>query len=615
MRDIRMPYWNPNHFTLVVPKSSGRGRTSWPEQRLKWLELKSHFEEVAAIDQSEIIIDDAEVPDKNLSFDAHCQTSRTPMSDNTQKPAAAKSASNAIGVQKSLTKEHDSVTKSAHDTKENVPLDQTSQSVKVATNKAMSEQSNDNSNCPQDVKMKLLDYAKSALGISGNCEIKTFVPRAVDDYNEFSKFAYFASSTTVQPPTKKGWDKYHTIRRVGEIMVRRRACKGQKNVNNQGDSCTAKVLYICKAGVCGTLIVPIGTHASTCLDAGHSRSISHHGLDGILGYIGHTRPDITHASEADILEKADGNEVYSLKTDHFPVNQAPRSRHWGKLNRFNTTTLNYCDIKQRRCKELGCPAVIRYIRPNKTNIVLVQHIGIHNCSPSPLYGQINLTDNNEKIINDIAFNKDATDDLQKRQSQMDDDEQTSSDIAVNKDITKSPQKRKAQIPVDLIFEGSTSKRRQLSDLSSTSEKIIAPQNKKRVRFRDSEDLIIYANDSCVEPKRRKIDTKHLTSANGELLQDHTNTSEEQSSQLPIESSNGCYGSDIDALEIVAMANPLLSTSLEKEVQLKQEDVDVVFQLDGNREWRGTGLSEKKIVDNNLCNWGHKVCSSRKEKNI
>ena len=55
------------------------------------------------------------------------------MSDNTQKPVAAKSASKAIWVQKSLTKEHDSATKNAHDTKEILPLDQTSQSVKVAT--------------------------------------------------------------------------------------------------------------------------------------------------------------------------------------------------------------------------------------------------------------------------------------------------------------------------------------------------------------------------------------------------------------------------------------------------------------------------------------------------
>ena len=140
----------------------------------------------------------------------------------------------------------------------------------------------------------------------------------MDDYNEFNKFAYFSSSTTVQPPTNKGWDKYHTIRRLGEILVRRRACKGQKNVNKKDDSCTAKVLYVSKAGVCGTLIVPIGTHASTCLHTGHSRSISHQGLDGILGYIGHTRADITHASKADVLEKADGNEVYTLKTDHFP---------------------------------------------------------------------------------------------------------------------------------------------------------------------------------------------------------------------------------------------------------------------------------------------------------
>ena len=281
-----------------------------------------------------------------------------------------------------------------------------------------------------------------------------------------------------------------------------------------------------------------------------------------------------------------------LKTDHVPVNRAPRSRHWGKLNRFNTT-LNYCDIKQRRCKELGCPSAIRYIRPNKTNIVLVQHIGIHNCSPSPLYGQINLPGNNEKIISDMAFNKDTTDDLQKRQSH-------------------NPQKRKAQILVDLIFYGSTSKRRQLSDLSSTSEKIIAPQNKKRVRFRNSDDLNTYANESCVEPKRRKINMNHLTSANDELLQEDTNTSKEQSSQLPIDSSNGCYGSDIDALEIDATAYPLLSTSLEKEVQVKQ-DVDVVFQLDGDREWRGTGLSsKKKIAGNTFCNWGHKVCSSQKE---
>ena len=45
----------------------------------------------------------------------------------------------------------------------------------------------------------------------------------------------------------------------------------------------------------------------------------------------------------------------------------------------------------------------------------------------------------------------------------------------------------------------------------------------------------------------------------------------------------------------------------------KQDVDVVFQLDGDREWRGTGLSsKKKIAGNTFCNWGHKVCSSQKE---
>ena len=156
MRDVRMPYWNPSHFTLVVSRSSVRGRTFWPEQRLKWLELKTHFEEVAAIDQSEIIIDDAEVPDKNLSFDVHRQTSRTSMSNNTQKPVAAKSASRAIRVQKSLPKRAWQRDKkcSWHQRKFAFRSDFTISESSNEQTGVRAKQWLFNSNCPQDVKMK-----------------------------------------------------------------------------------------------------------------------------------------------------------------------------------------------------------------------------------------------------------------------------------------------------------------------------------------------------------------------------------------------------------------------------------------------------------------------------
>ena len=157
----------------------------------------------------------------------------------------------------------------------------------------------------------------------------------------------FSSSTTVQPPMKKGWGKYEIIWRTGGYVVKMRSCKDE-------GSCTATV-YVNKIGMCGTLILPSGAHASTCLNKRHPKSLSHDGLDGILEYIGHTSADITHASEADIMEDADGNVVYALEADIPPLNQAPKSRQWETLSCFIATILNYCNIKHRKCKGPGCP--------------------------------------------------------------------------------------------------------------------------------------------------------------------------------------------------------------------------------------------------------------------
>ena len=175
-----------------------------------------------------------------------------------------------------------------------------------------SQYSNDTSSNTESLKMYLLDYAKTTLGVRGDWEMRNFTPRTVDEYDKFSRFTYSSSSTTVQPPMKNGWGKWQIIRRTGEYVVKRRSCIGQKCPNKDDGTCTATVSFVSKIGWCGTLILPSGTHASTCLNKRHPKCLSHDGLDGILEYIGHTRADITHASDADILEHSD--VVYALKS-------------------------------------------------------------------------------------------------------------------------------------------------------------------------------------------------------------------------------------------------------------------------------------------------------------
>ena len=35
MRDSRVSYWNPNHFTIIVLRNAVKGNTYWPEQQIK----------------------------------------------------------------------------------------------------------------------------------------------------------------------------------------------------------------------------------------------------------------------------------------------------------------------------------------------------------------------------------------------------------------------------------------------------------------------------------------------------------------------------------------------------------------------------------------------------
>ena len=82
MRDSRVSYWNPNHFTLLVPKNEIQGNTDWPEQRKKWLEIKNNFEQIGDTVSKIVLIDEYEGGDDDSITTLSPQTTAAEIKEN-----------------------------------------------------------------------------------------------------------------------------------------------------------------------------------------------------------------------------------------------------------------------------------------------------------------------------------------------------------------------------------------------------------------------------------------------------------------------------------------------------------------------------------------------------
>ena len=787
MRDSRVSYWNPNHFAIIVPRNTVKGNTYWPEQQMKWMEIKKTFEELADTVSDVVVIDDDEDSDdlvntiyppritqnvnplsnpkntsdastveyvndcntqyitstsnetvsltnvkKHANTESHCDglTSTicprltranvksqkfykdTRCSDLSHADPHTVNASNAQNREqiesKSTTKkssfkklkQHDktksdceasintcfprvtrskSNSKNVHkDTNCAVLLTGDTQTVNVrkervfieskfienemaASNNFKQHNTQPKTNVEQ-LKEELLDYAKSLPGVQGISTIKSYTPRNFDDKIELAKCAYFSHETTTQPPTKKGWGKYHTVRRNKRFVVLKRQCNSNGNTNDFSGSCTAQVFYISKADSRGSLVLPVGEHNTKCCQLNPTKIAYPKGIDVILNYIKHDRRDLLHCSDEDVLNSADGDQVFAIPSENFTTNKAPRNRPWGKLNSYRVTTTIQCQVKQRLCKAPKCASKLRYFRSQLTDNVIVQHIGKHICNPLHSPDGRKISDVKDNRTDSIPYHslKSFTENPLKRKS---DDpvfaEHTDSssnkflkkDHGIHTEVPCKPEKRKRDLcrrndgsnyspDVDDCHTGPKTKRRRHS-IPKSSENltnvpalkhdrsvmgkghgICKPNKLKRMcRDIDNGNQSDEDPDICPEPKKRrhsivKFAPNLLETSVGEVKTSDGAEYVYSESQKTVNVINKTKEYPLFRTARYTKENEKCGMSLEKTPDVNNDlskcRLDISTLLDGDKEWNGSGVTEHELVKNSECNWGNKVFSSRKE---
>ena len=144
---------------------------------------------------------------------------------------------------------------------------------------------------------------------------------------------------------------------------------------------SAQVFYISEVDSRGSLVLPVGEHNTKCCQLNPTKIPYPKGIDVILNYIKHDRRDLIHCSDEDVINSADGDQVFAIPSENFKTNKAPKNKPWEELNSYRVITTIQCQVKQRLCKAPKCAPKLRYFRSQQTENVLVQHIGKHSCNP------------------------------------------------------------------------------------------------------------------------------------------------------------------------------------------------------------------------------------------
>ena len=778
MRDSRVSYWNPNHFTIIVPRNAVKGNTYWPEQQIKWMEIKKTFEELADTVSDVVVISDDEDdglvntiypritrsvnPQKNAkdTSDSDVSTVETLNDCNTQYITSSNETASFSNVEKQAKTKSDcdgltstncprltranvkiqiykdtrysdsshadphivngcnaqkrkhiesksttnksskklkqhGKTKSDSDGSVKTILTRTTRA-KVNSHNAhkdafcsvpttanvckerdrdlIESRSTENemaaSNTKQNntqlktnveqLKEELLDYAKSLPGVQGISKIKSYTPRNFDDKLELAKCAYFSHETTTQPPTKKGWGKYHTVRRNKRFVVLKRQCNINGNTNDLSGTCTAQVYYISKADSPGTLVLPVGDHNNKCCQLNPTKIPYPKGIDVILNYIKHDRRDLIHCSD-DVLNSADGDQVFAIPSENFITNKAPRNRPWGKLNSYRVTTTIQCQVKQRLCKAPTCASKLRYFRSQHTENVIVQHIGKHSCNPLYSLDGRKISEVKDNRTDSITYHspKPFIDNPLKRKSDdpvfpgnTDSSSNTfwKTDQDINTEVFCKPEKRKRGMcrrndgsnyspDEDDCHTGPKTKRRKhsiskssenvtnvsaLKDDSSVTAKgigICKPNELKRMyRDIDNGNQSDEDEDMGPRPKRRRHSIVKFTPNLVKTSADDVKASDGveyvySQSQKTVNIINQTKEYPLFRTAPYTKEKDKCGMSFEKTTDVHDISkcrLDISTLLDGDKEWNGSGVTEHELVKNSECNWGNKVFSSRKE---
>ena len=604
MRDARVNFWNPNHFALLVPKSALKGSTSWPGQSEKWEEMKASFTSAEDIMRPPQVIDLTESMDTgdecehNVEFRvANCDTD---VSEDHEK--------DRIDETKDIDAETTPTT--------SVPTRNMMHSFGIqqkSKNKLAGE---------------LLKYARDVLSVTH----KPTDPFHIESAREvqFKQQIYFTNINTVQPITRTGWSKYHAVRKNKSFRVIKRTCKGESSA---ATPCTAQVIYISMENNNGTLIVPKGTHGKSCKYQRDCLKLENHTEDNIEQLMLDGETDVCHFRDIHALGEADGNMRLTIPTSLFPDNKAPENRSWGHLGKYKTKHFPTVISQERKCMGVGCQARLRYFRSKLSALVIIQHVGTHECEKRTKFSVPEQTQHRKR----------------KRTIEP--------ELAVVEPVHKKKcftLRGTAGKSCSDITDGSS----YIYNEALKSVKIVLPETvqRDRTKFSGPEQAKHKKRKRTTEPEPDLLEPVYKKKCfprcetTGNSYSDITDGSsdvhnkalkrvkivlpETVQGDLPIsETENGCSDtavvSDLNAPDIenvsrlgdtsnTAAADIHETENVEDTLDSDKHDVcsseiGLINVFKGDQEWKGTPVTETEILSIPNSNWGQKQYSSRKKK--